>query len=179
MKIKKLKGYTWCPVFFQIDLKDVTLKIKDGTPVTPNEIDIKIGEGNFTYTEARNIEYTLDRGLLDEVREGDEIPVDVSFDFVWEFITNGTGSGVVPSIEDALKQKAAAAAWVSTDADGCRPYAVDLELVNSVNCGSSSNPIETITIQDFRYESLDHDLRAGTVAVSGRANVTEADAVRS
>ena len=173
MKINKLKGYTSCPSFFQIDLKDVTLKIVDGAA---NEIEIKIGEVNFTWTEARNIDYTLDRGNLDEVRLDDDIPVNVSFDFIWEFIS---GTGIIPTIEDALKKRGPAAAWVSTDADGCRPYAVDLVLINAPNCGASSNPVETITIQDFRWESLDHDLRAGTISCSGQANVTEADSVRS
>ena len=168
------------PVFFQIDLKDVTLKIRDGATPTPNEIEIKIGEGNLTYSENRNIEYTLDRGLLDEVRKGDEVPMDVSFDFVWEFIKGSSASaGAPPTIEDALKNTGQAAAWVSTDPDTCRPYAVDIILEHVPSCGAGSDAEqETITLPDFRYETLDHDLRAGTIAVTGRCNAEEATAVR-
>jgi len=162
-------------VFAQIDLKYATIKIKDGST---NELTITIGEGNLTYTEARNIEYTLDRGILDEVREGDQIPVDVSMDFVWEYLRGSSASGAPPTVEEALKRIGNAANWVSTDADACRPYAVDIEVTYApipASCGDQ----EVITLPDFRYESLDHDLRAGTVSVSGKCNVTQATVVRS
>jgi hypothetical protein len=165
----------WLAVYAQIDLKNATIKIKDGS--TPaNELTVKIGEGNLTYTEARNMEYTLDRGVLDEVREGDQIPVDVSFDFVWEYLKGQTGSGT-PTVEDALKNRGEASDWVSTDSDQCRPYAVDIEVTYAptpVVCGD----MEIILLSDFRYESLDHDLRAGTVAASGRCNITDATVTR-
>lgn len=173
MKLKPLLGVIWSPVFLQIDLKDTTIKIKDGGA---NEIEIKVGEGNLTYTESRNMEYTLDKGILDEVREGDEIPVDLSFDFVWEFIKGTVGTGGVPSVEDALKNIGAAASWVSTDADACRPYAVDVELFHKPDC--SGEDLEIITFNDFRYEELAHDLREGTIACSGRCNVTQATVAR-
>jgi len=166
----------------QIDLKSVTLKLQDGTTPTPNEISIKIGEGNLTYSENVTREYTLDRGLLDEVRDGDEVPMDVAFDLVWEFITGNTDSaGVPPTVEDALKNQNNASTWVSTDADACRPYALDVVLEDVPVCGASA-PIqeqEVVTLPDFRYETLDHDLRAGTIACSGRCNAKVATIVRS
>lgn len=178
MKLNGFIGKVWTPVYASIDLKDAVIKIKDGGS---NEIEVKIGEGNFTWTEARNIEYTLDRGRLDDVRRGDEIPVDVSFDFLWEYLKGpssaSTASGGLPTIEDALKQRGAAAGWVSTDPDGCRPYAVDL-VIEYTPTPAACGDKETITISDFRWESLDHDLRGASVAVSGKANVTEADVVR-
>jgi len=166
----------WLNVYAQIDLKYATIKIKDGTTPTPNELTVKVGEGNLTYAENRNIEYTLDRGVLDEVREGDQVPVDVTMDFVWDYLKGQTGSGT-PTVEDAVKRRGEAAAWVSTDSDQCRPYAVDIEVTYApqpVVCGD----MEIILLQDFRYETLDHDLRAGTVSMSGRCNVTEATVTR-
>jgi hypothetical protein len=97
-------------------------------------------------------------------------------DFVWEYLKGQTGSGT-PTIEDALKKRGEAASWTSTDSDQCRPYAVDIEVIYSptpVACGD----MEIILLQDFRYESLDHDLSGGTVAVSGQCNVTEATVTR-
>jgi len=181
MQLKGLMAPIWVPVFIQIDLKQVELKLQDGdSPV--NEIIIKIGEGNLTYDENVTREYTLNRGLLDEVRNGDEVPMDVTFDFVWEFITGNLDSaGVPPTIEDALKFKGNAAAWVSTDADACRPSALDIVLEHVPTCGAGAptQEQEIITLPDFRYETLSHDLRAGTVACSGRCNATEATVVRS
>lgn len=169
----------WSSVGVLVDIKRSTLTIKDGTLPTPNEIAIKVGEGNLTYTENRTIEYILDRGLIDEVREGDQVPLDVSFEFNWEYVTGSPSSGALPTIEDALKRTGNAGDWTSSDADTCAPYAVDIEILYEPFCGQSAGiENERITISDFRWESLDHDLRAATISVTGRANVRTATAVR-
>lgn len=179
MNLKLISSEVWCPVYAQIDLKYALFKINDGGS---NSITVKVGEGNITWTEARNIEYALDRGIIDEVREGDEIPMQVQFDFTWEFITgNDDTTTSPPTVEDALKQVGQAAGWVSSDADTCRPYAVDLVIEYVPNCsdGSPNADQETITLPDFRWESVDHDLRAGTISVSGTCNAKVATTVRA
>ena len=153
----------------QLDLKNCTFKLKD---VGSNEVTVKIGEGNLTYTERQNIEYTLDRGTVDEVREGDEVPVEVRFEFVWLYLLGDTTT----TIEDALKQRGGAAAWVSTDSDTCRPYAVDIEITYAPTPAACGNQ-ETITLSDFRWEQLDHDFRAGQISCTGRCNISEASSV--
>ena len=157
-----------------IDFKKTTVKIKDkdGT----NELTVTVGEGNLTYSEKRNIEYILDRGILDDVREGDEEPLDVSLDFNWEYITF-LGSAGTLTVEDAVKQVGGATAWVSTDTDACRPYSVDIEITydpTPSTCGDT----EVITLQDFRWESFDHDISAGRISMRGRCNVVVATVSR-
>lgn len=172
---------TWAPVYAQLDIKYATLKIQDGTTPTANEITVKVGEGNITWSENRNVEYTLDRGTIDEVRLGDEVPMDVTFDFTWEFITgNDDSAGSPPTVEDALKQVGQAAGWTSSDSDTCRPYAVDIviEYVPNCNDGSQAADQETITLPDFRWDTIDHDLRAGAISVTGRCNAFNATVVR-
>jgi len=161
----------------QIDLKQATVTIKDGST---NSLEVRIGEGNLTYTEARNMEYNLNRGVLDEVREGDQIPVAVTFDFVWEYLkgpSSASSAGGTPTIEDALKQRGGAAGWTSSDSDTCRPYAVDLVILYVPNCATGDQ--EEIILSDYRWEQLNHDLSAGTIASSGNCNVTEAVVTRS
>ena len=173
----RLKGLVsvWATVCAQIDLKNATITVQDGS-TAPNSIEIKIGEGNLTFSERRNMEYTLDRGILDEVREGDEVPMDVRMDFVWEYLLGSAATGAVATIEDALKKRGNASGWMSTDADPCRPYAVDIIITYVPDC--TPGDTEVITLADFRYEQLDHDARAGTVACSGRCTVKEASSVR-
>lgn len=139
-----------------------------------NELEVKIGTGTLSFSEKRNMEYTLDRGVISEVREGDEVPMDVKMDFVWEYL-KGTGS--VPSVEDALKKRGAAASWRSSDTDACRPYAVNVVIMYVPDCGGGDQ--EEIILPDFRYESLDHDARGGAVACSGKCNATEPLVTRS
>lgn len=160
-----------------IDLKKCTLKIKDGTSTTPQEISVKIGQGNLTYTVARNIEYLLDRGVLSSVREGDQIPCAVKFEFEWNYITSKTGD-TAPSVEDVLRRAGTATSWVSSDSDACNPYAVDLEFIfapTPTSCGDK----ETITFADFRFETLEHDAKAGQVSCSGKCNIVAPTAVKT
>lgn len=179
--MKLLLSKVWKSVYVQIDLKNALLKLRDGTTPTPVEITVKVGEGNLTYSEKRNMEYTLDRGNLDEVREGDQVPVDVSFGLTWEYVTGGDFTGAVGTVEDFLKRRGLYAANVSSDSDTCRPYAVDVVIEYEPPCAGGDNPRpnETIILADFRWESLDHDLRAGTISATGKCNVTQATSTRS
>lgn len=156
----------------RIDLKYCTIKIKDGST---NEVTIKVGDGTLSWDERRNMEYQMDRGNLDTVREGDQVPLDLNIDLVYEYVT-GTGATANPS--DALKRVNAAAAWVSSDSDTCAPYAVDVEVVYDPTC-SGSNTTETLLFSDFRYESLSHDIKASTIRCSGKCNVTRVTATRT
>lgn len=157
-----------------IDLKKCTMRIQDGS-TTPNTLDIRIGTGNLTYAEKKTREYILDRGQLDEVRDGDQEPMDVSFEFIWEFLKAASGDSV-PTIEEAIKGAGKASTWVSVDADTCRPYAVDIVLIHDPVCTGELK--ENIVLNDFRWEQLAHDLRAGSVSCTGRCNVTEAAITR-
>jgi hypothetical protein len=140
----------------------------------PQRIEVKIGEGNISWTEAKEYEYLLDRGDLDTVKEGDEQPLEVSLEFVYEHITTGTGEDITPV--DALKQQNEASEWVSSSSDLCEPYSIDMIVMHCVPCGSEED--EQTVFSDFRYESLDFDLSEATIAVSGRCNVSEATPTR-
>ena len=87
----------------------------------------------------------------------------------------------VPTIEDFIKRTGAGAGLVSSDTDSCRPFSVDIKITYEPSCSgdNTQNVNETITLPDYRHETMDHDLRAGTVSSSGRCNVTTATAVRS
>lgn len=148
----------------QRSLREATIKIKDGTSGTPNEITIKVGDGNLTWSEKRAIEYTHDRGTIYSVREGDDEPMDVKFDFIWEWI-QGT-STIYP--DEAITQRGGAASWLSAG-DDCEPYAVDIEITFNVECpGSNTSKQEVITLPEFRWESLDHDIKQGQISCSGK-----------
>ena len=159
----------------KVDLKNATIKIKDGTTPVPNELEIKIGEGNLTFVERVEREYSRDKGLLDTVRNGDQQPVDVNLEFVWEWLKADTGEPPTPI--DALKRRGTAAAWLSSSSDSCEPYCVDIEIYIDADCDDGTRP-EVILLPDFRYEELNYDLSAGQVAVTGKCNVTDATVTR-
>ena len=133
-------------------------------------ISVKIGEGNLTYSEKRPVEFIRDRGAIDTVKNADEEPMDLSFDIMWEWIS--TEHGATATVEDALKRLNDAHDWASTADDDCQPYCVDVELWNAPGCGSLDD--ELIVFEEFYYETLDHDVREGTVSAAGRCNRTVA-----
>jgi len=142
---------------------------------TSQQVEVKVGEGNLTWTEAKEYEYVLDRGNLDTVREADEQPVEVSLDFVFEHITSGTGEDI--TVTDALRQTGNASEWITASADTCEPYAVDLVVYRCQSCGSTEDDIFTFT--DFRWESLEYNVGDATIAASGRCNVSTVNCTRS
>ncbi len=142
--------------------------------IQPNQIEVKIGDGNLTYSEKRNIKYIKDRGRLSTVRQEDDEPVEVKMDAIWEFIKASTTQ--IPTIEDALKKRGEAAAWVTSATDTCEPYAVDIEVLYTPPCSGEQK--ERITLLDFRWEQFEHDLRQGMFSVSGKCNITEATVAR-
>lgn len=148
----------------------------DGGVVTflPQLLYIKIGDGNVTFTEAKERIYDLDRGLIDTVRDGDQQPLELSLEFTYVYVS--AESGKAPSPVDALKQIGEAAEWVSSSSDQCEPYAVDIELRHCVPCGTDQN--EKLVFSDFRWESLEYDLQEASIAVSGRCNATDATVTR-
>lgn len=140
----------------------------------PQQIEVKIGDGNITYTESKEYEYLLDRGDLDTVREGDQQPMDVSIDLVYEHVITGTGEDI--TVVDALKRQNSASEWVSSSSDQCEPYAVDVVIDHVTPCGTEEN--ELTTLPDYRYESLEFDVDAATISTSGRCNAVEATVSR-
>ena len=141
---------------------------------TSQQLEVKIGEGNLTYTESKEYQYLLDRGELDTVRDGADQPVEVNLEFVYEYVTAGTGEDVTPV--DAIKQIGDATEWVSSSADLCEPYAVDIVILHEPPCGTTQD--ETTVLPDFRYESLEFNLNDATIAVTGRCNVVSATVSR-
>lgn len=163
---------------YLIDLAKATLYIRDAGS---NYIEVKIGEGNLSYTEARNLEMVLSRGDLDTVRENNDEAMEVSFSFIWEYVSSTT----YITIEDALKQRNGAAGWVSANPDTNAPYAVNLELVHmpgaTSTCGdgSTGGNIEHVFLLQFNYENLGHSLKDATVDCSGKCNAKQATTSRT
>lgn len=154
----------------------LTGNVADNAVVTfkRRRLEVTIGEGNLTYSEIKNRTYVKNRGLLDTVKNADEEPVEVQMDYTWEFLEADTTE--TPTVEDVLKQRGQAAHWVTTSADACEPYCVDIEIEYTPFCSASKK--ELIALKYFLYEKLDHDIRQSTVSCTGKCNITEADTSR-
>jgi hypothetical protein len=149
--------------------------VSDVLTFLPQRLTVKLGEGNLTYSEKKEYEYLLDRGNLDTVKEADEQPVEVNLEFVYEYIRSSSGGDITPV--DAIKQINEASDWISSSSDLCEPYCLDIRAKHCVPCGTDED--EDVLLQDFRWESLDYDYSAATIAVTGKCNVTDATVTRS
>ncbi len=135
-------------------------------------LKIKVGDGTCTFSEKKPREYKLDRGLLDSVRNGDQVPMDVSIGLMYIALTASAGDPPTP--EDALKQRGAASGWINADvSDPCAPFAINIRLDHQPP-GCTAFQVERVILPSFRYEELNHDPKAGTIACTGKCNALEA-----
>lgn len=155
----------------------------DGIPVDeavitfgPNLLRMDIGEGNLTFEEKRAINYVREKKSISAgfVMTGDDEPMDVSLDFIWTFLSSDALEPPTP--QEALNKIGAAANWVTAGEDACEPYAIDIEVVYEPPCTGVKG--ERILLAEFRWESLSHDLKAGTMSVKGKCKVLLAIANR-
>lgn len=133
------------------------------------QINIKIGEGNLTYTEHRDYTYLLDRGYLDTVREPKDVPMDVKLDAVYEHIVSATGEHICPM--EALKGTGAASEWVSASPDQCEPYCIDLEVDYEPPCDPSQAEVTLFPM--LRAETREVNYNAATIVLSGKCKAKE------
>lgn len=182
----------------RIDMKNVVLFLKSATDLesSPNPTSVQwmaleFGEGNLTWTiNDAAIEYMPDRGILDDVRAGDQAPLDISFEGKYTKIIRTAGTEKYSIAEmikgyeyqetDHLTYALAGIRepWLvydSTGADqiGCPPYACELEMHNNpkLSCGDISIVGEAQLFRYFRADSVAVDTRAAQISVTGKSNV--------
>ncbi|MCK4500441.1 hypothetical protein KAU11_08080 [Candidatus Babeliales bacterium] len=126
-------------------------------------IEVEIGEGNLTYSEKRPLEYVTNGNEISEVREADEEALDLKMDFTWKRVA-GDFAALIDKIDNRSGTQ------TSSDAIECRPYAVDVQVRYPDACLTESE--KNINYDDFRYETLDYDAKAGTISVSGKCNIS-------
>ncbi len=136
----------------------------------PQQIEIRIGDGDLSWTEAREIIYDLDRDILDDVRLGPEQPLELNAAFVFEWAATGSGEPISPI--DAIKRINDAEEWVSSDSDQCRPYSIDVIVDHVVPCGTNQD--QRFSFEDFRWDSLEYSIQDAAITLTGRCNRTDA-----
>lgn len=132
-------------------------------------VALKIGNGTVDFTQALDVQYTLDRGNLDTVKTGEDVPMEVSVDLTFEFFT-GDKTDSNPSPVDALTQSGPASSWTSTDDDplGCSPYSVDLEVEFNESCAAQLR--EFYVFQVFYWDDLNPTYKDGKITFKGKCN---------
>lgn len=156
------------------DLKNATIKINDGTAVTPNELTIVLSNGQFSHSESRPVDILLDRGILSTMRKGNQEAMQVDFTAQFEYYT---ASSSEMTIADALKGQGEASAWESTNSDSCAPYVVDLILENIPACTGDQK--ETLTFPKFYATSINVNYESSEISISGVCLAVEPTAARA
>lgn len=168
------------------DLSDATVQILGGGG--GESITVPIGEGNLTYSVQRTREFKLDRGNLDQVRNGDDVPMNVTIDGNYDYIT---GDGAEVTILEALENEEFDGSdfvdlgWTSADTRSgheCDPFCVNIVVTfdPTTRCaGLVGNPVETLTFRYFYFTNVSFDSNAGTLNITGDCNSRKPEGVRS
>jgi hypothetical protein len=138
-------------------------------------LKIRVGDGNLSWSEKKPREFKKDRGLLYQVRNADEEPMDVTLQMMYEFLTASTGEPPTPV--DVLKRRGEAATWKSTATDQCSPYCVNIRL-DHTPAGCTAYERERVVLPFFYYEQMDPNPKEGSINVQGKCNATEAIVTR-
>jgi hypothetical protein len=157
------------------NLSDGQLTIKDGSTPTI-EVVVAVEEGDLNIVIHRDRKVIMNRGTLDQVREGVDVPVDISWSMIFtEFLTSGTTTLTPYEILTQLGNAAAGGdnSTAGTRADSAEAYCVDLSFL--ITNPDSAGTNETILLSDFFMEEI--NFQEGddysTLSVSGRAMITE------
>lgn len=150
----------------RIDMKKTTFVIKDGSS---NQMEIKIGEGDMKWTPKRNVRYYKNRGKLDSVTLGPDVPLPVNCEFTYELLTIASADTPNVSIRDFLYRINNASAFVTAGADPCEPYAVTLVVTQDQDC--SPTPTEVVTFPEFRSDKMSFSIKNGRVSFTGKCKV--------
>lgn len=135
------------------NFRDGALTIKDNAG-TPHTLAVTLMDGNFAWSEKRDIKIIRARGLLDHLRLGDEQVMPVSFKFKY---TELLGASVTPY--EILKGVGGAAAYTYTAktgagydlTDACDVKVVQLFFVVTLVGGGT----ESMEFPNFAYETVD------------------------
>jgi len=137
------------------------------------QVEVSIGVGELKWSEKKQYKYDLDKGYLDTVRRGDDVPMEVTIDCKFDQVKSGTGEAITPM--EAIKGEDAAAEWVSSAADKCEPYALDVVVEDARPCAGGKT---TYVFPAFRAEGRDYSIKNATIAVTGKCNATEPEITR-
>lgn len=130
----------------------------------PQRLTYKVPEDSgFSHTINNSPIIDLSRGTLDGARKGPDVPMSVSWGFIYDFLRASSGDPI--TAHEALYRIGDAATWHNASPDSCEPYAVDLLIVDRPPCGSEE--AEMIFYRQFYPESDEADIDSAEVSISG------------
>lgn len=144
------------------NLRDGQITVRDGT-ATPLEVTLTLEMGDLEFEIVTENVQVKDRGNLDHVRPGDQMPSPLSFSVKLDRMHEASSP---VTLYNALTATGAASSWV-TVGDAWEPYAVEVEFVVTDPAGGSDD--ETITFTKVFKESIKYTEGAdfNVVAFSG------------
>jgi len=141
----------------------------DAIQFYPRKMEVKVGEGNIEHTKNKDPQIDTDRGSLDGARTGNEVPMDVSFSFVYDWLRSSTTDD--PTADEVLEREGEASDWSNAAADECEPYQVTLKVIDAPDCGTED--AEIIIFPYFLPVSINASVEAAAVSVTGRCVATK------
>ena len=150
------------------NLRDGTIKVQVANDGGGNagEVEVKLEEGNLSWSEARPVEIISDRGTLDHARRGDEQLIELTFSMMYS--THLDPNSATPTVYEALTRQGAAAAWVSQNFGDSDDYSVNLEFIIADPAGGTD---EEINFDLFNVTNIEftEETPFDTLVVTGTA----------
>lgn len=167
-------GKTWSLTFTPAVAAGET--ISDGAVITylPQRILMKVGDNDFEWNEPNEPIFDLDRDVLDGVRSGPEVPMELNYASVLNFLVASSGQPVTPY--EALHRTGGAADWHTTSIDPCEPYCIDVFILDIPPCGSEL--AEVMYFRRFYPTNKRGSIRDAVLEIVGKCNATKPEVTR-
>lgn len=142
----------------------------DTVTFLPCQSVARLGEGQIDWEITKEYIVDRDRGRLDGRRRGDEQPMKLDTSFVYSYLKPESADTVVTPYE-ALLRIGNAAGWHNAAANPCEPYAVNIVILDTPECGSDAP--EKATFPYFGVTSIKGSVQDATLTVSGECMATQ------
>lgn len=135
----------------------------------PIQLVVDVGEANFEADINFDPIFDTNRNILDGVRLGKDVPMDVRTGTTFNWMKSSSGKPLTPY--EILTREGNASGWHSTAADPCEPYCVDIILLDEPVCGSEQK--EQIRFPRFYPTKITPNINDGQIALVGKCNAVK------
>jgi len=145
----------------------------------PRRVVAEIGEGdNIEHTKNKEPQVTLARGRIDGGEAGNEVPLGVTFSFIYDWLRSSASDPKFSvTVDEALERQGNASDWISTAQDECESgYQLDIILIDTPPC--TTQDAEVVFYRRFMTETNNGSVEAQSVNVTGICVSTIPDPVR-
>ena len=145
------------------NLRDGIITIRDAS----NVYEVVLEDGDLSFTETQNVIEVMDRGSLDHVRKGDDVPVSLSFTAKYVQLRDAAAD----TLYDVLKKTGNAASWATTGGAGEDVHLLTLTFIIRTPVSAGNDEYISFTRMYHTALTIAEGSEFNTISFTGQASI--------